>query len=217
MITIDWGKAKDTFQFPIAILLSPFGVVPLLYMFMMYSLSFDIAPDKLEHKRWAISTSLYIVGIFGAVGVAVLAQYIFNKNARKREDRERRLSAVQEIILNANLLDKTFFRYCSGSINNSDDNFLAVISTSETINTLSLLYHFSDINSDLDQINEVLQSIHETINLKIEKFELDNQPLTGLINKIIGLNDRYEFSRHLAEIKIKAINIHNDIEKNPSQ
>ena len=61
---------------------------------MTFSEAFVVEVSKWENWRWAISTLITILSIFGA---AFWAQSIFNKNALKREDRDRQLNSLMEL------------------------------------------------------------------------------------------------------------------------
>lgn len=61
---------------------------------MTFTEAAAIELSKWENWRWTISTSITIISIFGA---AYWAQSIFNKNALKREDRDRRLNSLIEL------------------------------------------------------------------------------------------------------------------------
>ncbi len=156
VITINWEKVRNTFQFPIAVLVSPLGAVPILYMFMLYSLTFDIAPDQLEHNRWAISTFLYIIGAFGA---AYWAQSIFNGNARKRENRERRLSHIEDCITSCFELEDLTSKFLLCDKNNISAIFLTITPKISALNTSTLLFNLGT-KSTLKRVAYLLTKLH---------------------------------------------------------
>lgn len=61
--------------------------------------------SRWEFWQWVISTFITVGSIFGA---AFWAQYIFNENARKRENRERRLKVIETLIETTTGLNATW-------------------------------------------------------------------------------------------------------------
>lgn len=212
VITIDWGKARDIFQFPIAVLLSPLGAIPILYMFIMYSLTFDIAPDQLAHKRWAISTFLYVVGILGAVGVALLAQYIFNRNARFRENRERRLDHLEKLMLTTIEVTDKIQKYMA--LLNQEEisgKLQEIFNQLSILRETAFIYEFS-FQEDVEKIQRALHQLSTT------KFSITNteDPLDEFESRK-NMNTHAERIRYLrAELSKLRITIkleHSHIEK----
>ena len=61
--------------------------------------------SRWEFWQWVISTFITVCSIFGA---AFWAQHIFNENARKRENRERRLKVIETLIETTTGLNATW-------------------------------------------------------------------------------------------------------------
>ena len=83
-------------NYPIPYWFTPFGIVliAVTILAMNYGLNWKLNTESWPFWLWAMDKLITVGTIIGA---ALLAQHIFNENARKRENRERRLKRIESI------------------------------------------------------------------------------------------------------------------------
>ena len=108
---------------------------------------------------WAISTFVTVGSIFGA---AYCAQLIFNRNARTREKRERRLKALAQIVEKINSV-YTFTSFSETEPSKLQDNYNHARHTTDHIEALIELYDF-DLMNELDDLMRSFENLKDKIN-----------------------------------------------------
>ena len=132
-----------------------------------------------EFWKWFLSTSITVGSIFGA---AYWAQGIFNRNALKREDRDRRLNALIEI--------NEIIMGCQSSIVISSGKIDSLMLKYNDLNgqlihmkSLNLL-HELNIESGLDGFGKGLIEYRTTIDMLNRGYGISDDPLVlGEIRK----------------------------------
>jgi len=167
-------------------------------------MSFIDSINTPETWRWAISTVITVISIFGA---AYFAQRVFNRNARIREDRERRLLGLKELLTLAHELSVLLIDM-GGSrkqVNEDWSKMLHCINKAYSIEALLNL----ELKDSIDQIENDLNllSTYQEEALKDNPTDED-VPLPAVSNEI-----QQKFSTSIGSLTKGIIDKFNAIEK----
>ena len=113
-------------NYPIPYWFTPFGIVliAVTILAMNYGLNWKLNTESWPFWLWAMD-KLITVGTI--VGAALIAQHIFNKNARKRENRERRLLKIDECLILAEELIDPIGNFLRSNDQNLEKHYIALI------------------------------------------------------------------------------------------
>ncbi|MGK0443220.1 MAG: hypothetical protein ACJA1U_000142 [Bermanella sp.] len=128
-------KLKTYLDWPIPYWVSPVGVFLISALFWLYSKAYDFNMPSTTH--WILDKIVYILGIFAA---ALIAQHIFNQNARNRENRERRLRRIEEVIPLVESLREAAIKYNSATSETYEECYTAIMNKLVVIKTYLNIY-----------------------------------------------------------------------------
>ncbi len=133
-----------------------------------------------ETWRWAISTVVTVLSIFGA---AYFAQRVFNKNARIREDRERRLQALQEILTNIHELASLQNKI---EVANKDrgENWNRMLLITLKIHSINLLLKFG-VHKDIKNVECAIKSLGDYLKENLSNTDT-SQPIQAIDKSILS-------------------------------
>lgn len=156
------NKLDSLFSWPVPYWLSPFGI------FIMWAawegLNWKVNSDNWPIWVWFLDKSITIGAIFGA---ALLAQKIFNDNARIRENRERRLKRVEKSIEIADNLRTKAGVYLNSDFESYTENYTDLMNSIVSIRTFSNVYFKNQTN--INDIYKATSKIHIKKTMSISK------------------------------------------------
>ncbi len=164
--------------------LSPIGFTLALLLWQLFSQGFVLTVNGWEFWKWIIDKTVYIGGI---ILVAFLAQKIFNENARNRENRERRLLALERMMSITGDLLKTFneYRGCE-KISEVHDQYGKMESIIIELTNTSSIYQF-DSNYGAKKLKVFMDLFHEQVVISYESpfsgQDYDKQKETAYMEK----------------------------------
>jgi hypothetical protein len=133
-----------------------------------------------ETWRWAIGTAITVLSIFGA---AYFAQKVFNKNARIREDRERRLLGLEEILTITHELAALLNDMGKSieQIDNSWNKMILAILKAHSINTLLGF----ELNKSINRVENVVKQLGYYLEDNLDKCRTDEDEPFHAVSKEI--------------------------------
>ncbi len=187
----------------------------------------EIAAEVLVvSPMWSIIFWINILVPMVTVFIAMYgAQHIFNKNARRREDRERRLKALEKLLTDANETGDLLQDYLLSRTNDSVAKNTILRNKLFSMLTLAKIYFHALINP-INTVTGKLNHLH-AMQLKksipfqneIDKIEIKDRVdhfYTNMMPNIAELLDEPDYLNAIdliTDIVHKIIKIHNDTEK----
>ena len=147
-------KLKSLFNWPIPFWLSPLGI---LVIFSIWK-GFDWKLDSTTWPIWFWALDKFIT-IISIIAAALIAQNIFNKNAKSRENRERRLKVIEKLIETTTSLNATWnqmkFKKSSEDLSNEiitlTSHIIKIRSLGDTYE-FKILEDLNDFQANLDKL-----------------------------------------------------------------
>ncbi len=173
--------------------LSPVGFIFIFLLWQLCSQAFVLTADKWEFWQWIIERAIYIGAVILA---ALLAQHIFNKNARHRENRERRLKRIEECITIADSLRLKALTYLRSNEDTHAESFTTLMNSIVSARTFSNVYFPNRTNimtlfsaaSDLQEEYQKYLKAPLTANYYSSPFSIENKAVEdeeGRITRLI--------------------------------
>ncbi len=164
-----------------------------------------------EFWQWVIDKVIYLAAIFGA---AYWAQRIFNKKAQGRENRERRLQRIEEMIGDVVKLTEAWNRYLTLKIVSPDSQqYLIQMSTpTMSLRTYAHTYNF-DISGDLDGFQGMVDEIVDEVNKRRQYGQLA-KPGEHMIYDVPSKLEGSKIHGYLAGVLEQLKSEHSHIENN---
>ncbi len=158
------NKLRESFEYPIPFWFSPIFILSLIGFWMIFKWGFESTPEKWEFWKWVIDKTVYIGGI---LFVALLAQKVFNDNARNRENRERKIKAIESCMHECHDLYDTIINSTKSSMDTFLIRYNKAFAHYRKICGLSELYDL-DLDSSLSRVANELKNFRAMINEKSE-------------------------------------------------
>ena len=209
------------FSWPIPYWLTPIGI--LLLVGYWNGFNWKLSTENWPFWLWLVDKGITVGSIIWA---AYFAQSIFNKNALNRENRERRLKAILDLIENTTNTESDIKELINKGILDIEHDFEKIKNRVSYITSCIKVY-FPSLNKDIRKINVDIRYLYNSFLInkieKIENYQSDinyqniekRDDLKKYYNqKLFIINDE-DTKNLLFNIKLltnELINIHQEIE-----
>ncbi len=192
------------FSWPVPYWLSPLGIF--IFWAAWEGLNWKVNSDSWPIWVWFLDKSITIGAIFGA---ALLAQKIFNENARIREDRERRLKRVEKAIEISNQLRTIGRTFLNSNFEDYNENYAKLMDGIVFVRTFSNVY-FPD-KTNISELYNAVHKIHKEQPGRENEYDFEKPSLVqGMI--LDNNDDGMPLYRLIARLITKLVKVHKEIE-----
>lgn len=216
------------FSWPIPYWLTPIGVMILVGYW--YGFSWKVSNENWPFWLWLVDKLITVGSI---VFAALLAQRIFNQNALKRENRERRLESVIKVLVQLSELGDKLTRFYNSKTEDIDPIYQDAFTQLVHISIFTKIY-YPELTADIFQCHEKLTNSKTQLSNYLTSFkkQIRNEYQRDAESSFNGddpysYEDLYRWRRtnnseilgkelmvtsNLEKIMLKCIKIHKDIE-----
>jgi hypothetical protein len=203
------AKLKAYLDWPIPYWISPLGIFVISALSYLYSIAYDFAMPSTIH--WILDKTVFLGGILMA---ALIAQNVFNKNAKQREDRERRLKRIEDIIVILELIRLSGMEFLDCKINSRTQQYRSLMGDIVKVRAFRDIYFPG--RTSTDELVTYVMKLNYDSSQEVKKEDINNSTqIRSLENNRDrdDLNENPLLSTRIRNLLKEVSDIHREIEE----